>query len=94
MTCAHGVCTSTAIYFDNNSVPPFPLLPMYVMGSTFVTGRIHARHDAPAVLDLLADGTFDVAPVTTKVVAFDDAAEALTRELTEVHRAGRVVQPD
>jgi hypothetical protein len=34
---------------------------MYVMGSTFVTGRIHARHDAPAVLDLLADGTLDVA---------------------------------
>ena len=57
---------------------------MYVMGSTFVTGRIHARHDAPAVLDLLADGTFDVAPVTTKVVAFDDAAEALTESYTKL----------
>ncbi|HEX5925671.1 MAG TPA: alcohol dehydrogenase catalytic domain-containing protein [Baekduia sp.] len=79
-----GVCTSTAIYFDNSTIPPFPLLPMYVMGSTFVTGRIHARRDAPAVLDLLADGTVDVAPVTTKVVAFDDAAEALTESYTKL----------
>jgi len=79
-----GVCTSTAIYFDPNSIPPFPLLPMYVMGSTFVTGRIHARHDAPAVLDLLADGTLDVAPVTTKVVSFADAADALLEDYVKL----------
>jgi threonine dehydrogenase-like Zn-dependent dehydrogenase len=79
-----GVCTSTAIYFDPATIPPFPLLPLYVMGSTFVTGRIHARHDAPAVLDLLADGTLDVAPVTTKVVPFDDAAEALLEDYTKL----------
>ncbi|HEY4098696.1 MAG TPA: alcohol dehydrogenase catalytic domain-containing protein [Baekduia sp.] len=79
-----GVCTSTAIYFDPATIPPFPLLPMYVMGSTFVTGRIHARHDAPAVLDLLADGTLDVAPVTTRVVAFDDAADALVEPYTKL----------
>jgi alcohol dehydrogenase len=79
-----GVCTSTAIYFDPATIPPFPLLPMYVMGSTFVTGRIHARHDAPAVLDLLAGGTLDVAPVTTRVVAFDDAADALLENYTKL----------
>lgn len=72
-----GVCTSTAIYFDPNTVPAFPLLNMYVMSTTFVTGRIHARADAPAVLDLLAEGTVDVEPITTKVVPFDDAADAL-----------------
>ncbi len=70
-----GVCTSTAIYFDPAQIPPFPLLAMYVMNTTFVTGRIHARRDAPAVLALIAAGTLDVVPVTTRVVPFDDAAD-------------------
>jgi threonine dehydrogenase-like Zn-dependent dehydrogenase len=72
-----GVCTSTAIYFDPATIPPFPLLSMYVMAATFVTGRIHARADAPRVLDLMASGRFDPVPVTTRVVPFDDAADAL-----------------
>lgn len=72
-----GVCTSTAIYFDPATVPAFPLLSMYVMSTTFITGRIHARRDAPHALELMASGTFDPSPVTTRVVAFDDAAEAL-----------------
>jgi alcohol dehydrogenase len=79
-----GVCTSTAIYFDPNMVPAFPLLQMYVMVARFETGRIHARRDAPAVLDLLAEGALDVAPVTTKVVSFDDAAEALVEDYTKL----------
>jgi threonine dehydrogenase-like Zn-dependent dehydrogenase len=54
------------------------------MGSTFVTGRIHARRDAPAVLDLLAAGTVDPTPVTTKVVPFDDAADALLENYTKL----------
>jgi alcohol dehydrogenase len=79
-----GVCTSAAIYFDQGAVRPFPLLQMYVMGATFATGRIHARHDAPAVLELLADGTLDPTPVTTDVVAFDDAADALLEDYTKL----------
>lgn len=73
-----GVCTSTAIYFDPELRLRMPLLTMYVQSTTFVTGRIHARRDAPALLDLLAGGGFDPAPVTTSTVAFDDAPEALT----------------
>jgi len=72
-----GVCTSAAVYFDETRVPRFPLLSMYVMATTFITGRIHARTDAPAVLDLMASGAFDPTPVTTRVVSFDDAAAAL-----------------
>jgi alcohol dehydrogenase len=72
-----GVCTSAAIYFDQAQVPPFPLLSMYVMSTTFVTGRIHARHQAPDVLELIASDAFDPTPVTTDVVAFDDAGDAL-----------------
>ncbi len=79
-----GVCTSTAIHFDPQTVPPFPLLQMYVMGATFTTGRIHARAGAPEVLGLLADGTVDVAPVTTRVVSFDDAADALLEDYVKL----------
>lgn len=78
-----GVCTSTGIYFDPEMVPPFPLLGLYVMGATFHTGRIHARRDAPAVLDLLAGGAVDVEPVIT-TVAFDDAADALLERFTKL----------
>jgi alcohol dehydrogenase len=73
-----GICTSTAIYFDPEQQPRIPLFSMYVQATTFATGRIHARRDAPAVLDLLAGGAFDPEPVTTRVVAFDDAVDALT----------------
>lgn len=72
-----GICTSTAIYFDPELQPRVPLLGMYVMTTTFATGRIHARRDAPHVLELLAGGEFDPSPVTTRVVPFAEAAEAL-----------------
>jgi threonine dehydrogenase-like Zn-dependent dehydrogenase len=73
-----GICTSTAVYFAPEVRLRVPLLSMYVQATTFVTGRIHARRDAPRVLELLAAGRFDPSPVTTRVVAFDDAADALT----------------
>jgi alcohol dehydrogenase len=50
---------------------------MYVQATTFVTGRIHSRHHAPVVLDLIAGGAFDPSPVTTRVIGFDEAADAL-----------------
>jgi threonine dehydrogenase-like Zn-dependent dehydrogenase len=78
-----GVCTSTGIYFDPKTVPPFPLLGLYVLGATFHTGRIHARRDAPAVLDMLASGTLDVEAVIA-TVAFDDAADALLERFTKL----------
>jgi threonine dehydrogenase-like Zn-dependent dehydrogenase len=73
-----GICTSTGIYFDPEQQPHVPLLAMYVQATTFVTGRIHARADAPRVLELLASGAFDPTPVTTRTASFDEAAEALT----------------
>lgn len=71
-----GICTVNAIYFGEP--PPLPMFEMYVKNTTLVTGRIHARRDAPKVLDLLAGTDFDPAPVTTRTVSFDDAADALT----------------
>jgi alcohol dehydrogenase len=78
-----GVCTSTGIYFDPEMVPPFPLLGLYVLGATFHTGRVHARNDAPAVLDLLARGSLDVEAVIT-TEPFDDAADALLETFTKL----------
>ena len=70
-----GTCTSTAIYLGEQ--PPMPLLEMYMRNTTFVTGRVHARPAMPRVIELAAGGRFRPEQVTSKVVAWDDAADAL-----------------
>jgi alcohol dehydrogenase len=74
-----GVCTSTAIYLGDT---PVPLLGMYDVGVTFVTGRANARPTVPAVLDLVAGG-FDPSVVTTTVAGWDEAAAALAAPTTK-----------
>ena len=76
-TAPDGICTSTGIYFEQQT--PVPLLEMYTKGITFQTGRVHAGPAIPAVLDLIAGG-WDPAPVTNRVAAWDDAADALVEE--------------
>jgi alcohol dehydrogenase len=73
-----GICTSTAVYFGGDVEVRMPLLSMYMMVGSFTTGRLHARRDGPQVLNLLASGSFDPNLVATRVVSFDDAADALT----------------
>jgi alcohol dehydrogenase len=53
-----------------------PLLRMYTVGITFVTGRAHARRDIPGVLDLVVSGRLDPSVVTATVAPWADAAEA------------------
>lgn len=79
-----GICTSTAVYLDPATIPPFPLLAMYMFNTTFVTGRAHARRDAPKVLDLLATEAVDVRPVISRTVPFSDAREALLEPHTKL----------
>ncbi|MEA2495044.1 MAG: hypothetical protein QOJ29_2955 [Thermoleophilaceae bacterium] len=76
-TAPDGICTSTGIYFEQ--VTPVPLLEMYTKGITFTTGRVHAGPAIPHVLELI-DGGWDPEPVTSRVAAWDDAAEALVEE--------------
>jgi alcohol dehydrogenase len=76
-TAPDGTCTSTGIYFDPNDVPRFPLFEMYVRNATFVTGRPHARGVIPEALHGIEDGRFDPTEVTTKVVDWPDAPDAL-----------------
>jgi threonine dehydrogenase-like Zn-dependent dehydrogenase len=74
-TAPDGLCTSTAIYFGEQ--PSLPLLEMYTKGITFKTGRVHAREAMPRVLELARAGAFQPERVTTRVVPFTDAREAL-----------------
>jgi threonine dehydrogenase-like Zn-dependent dehydrogenase len=75
-TAPDGVCTSCAIYFAEQ--PALPLLEMYTKGITFHTGRANAREAIPHVLELAASGALRPEKVTSRVVGWSDAAEALT----------------
>jgi alcohol dehydrogenase len=74
-TAPDGVCTSTAIYFAEQ--PSLPLLEMYTKGITFKTGRANARTAMPHVLELAASGALRPELVTTSVLSWEDAADAL-----------------
>jgi alcohol dehydrogenase len=68
-----GVCTDTGIHLGD---VPLPLGAVYTTGVTFVTGRVAARRDIPAVLDLVRTGRLDPSVVTTTTVGWDDAPAA------------------
>jgi threonine dehydrogenase-like Zn-dependent dehydrogenase len=74
-TAPDGTCTSTGIYFGEG--PSLPLFEMYVKNMTFHTGRVHAREAIPGVLDLEDSGRAAFERVTTRVVPWADAADAL-----------------
>jgi threonine dehydrogenase-like Zn-dependent dehydrogenase len=74
-TAPDGICTSCAIYFG--AQPSLPLLEMYTKGITFVTGRANAREAMPHVLALAESGALHPERVTSRVVPWDDAPEAL-----------------
>jgi alcohol dehydrogenase len=70
----YGTCTSAAIYYTDTVVP---LLEMYGRGVRFITGRVNARAHLPAVLELVATGRLDPAPVNTATVPWRDAIDGL-----------------
>jgi threonine dehydrogenase-like Zn-dependent dehydrogenase len=74
-TAPDGTCTSVAIYFGEQ--PSLPLLEMYTKGITFRTGRANAREAMGHVLALAASGEMHPELVTTRVVPWADAADAL-----------------
>jgi threonine dehydrogenase-like Zn-dependent dehydrogenase len=72
-TAFDGTCTSPSVYLTD---PPMPLLAMYSRCCTFHTGRAHARPAIDPVLTCIAAG-FDPSIVTSAVVTWDEAPEAL-----------------
>jgi len=74
-TAPDGICTSTAIYFGEQ--PQLPLLEMYTKIVTFKTGRVHARPIMPEVLELAERGALRPELITTRVVDWSEAGDAL-----------------
>jgi threonine dehydrogenase-like Zn-dependent dehydrogenase len=68
-----GTLVDTGIFPGDVALP---MLRMYTLGITFVTGRAHARRDIPAVLDLVARRRLDPAVVTAATAPWAEAAEA------------------
>ncbi|MFN2617820.1 MAG: zinc-binding dehydrogenase, partial [Thermoleophilaceae bacterium] len=81
-TARDGICTSVAVYFE--PVTPLPMLEMYTRCCTLHTGRVHARALIPDVLDLVAAGRLDPSAVTSAVVGFDDAGDAMADPPTKL----------
>jgi threonine dehydrogenase-like Zn-dependent dehydrogenase len=73
-TAFDGTCTNVAVLIED---PALPLFSMYSRCCTLHTGRAHVRPAIPQVLDLVATGRFDPAVVTSRVVDWADAADAL-----------------
>jgi alcohol dehydrogenase len=68
-----GTLVDTGIFPGDVALP---MLRMYTVGITFVTGRAHARRDIPGVLDLVARGRLDPSVVTATTAPWADAAQA------------------
>jgi threonine dehydrogenase-like Zn-dependent dehydrogenase len=68
-----GTLVDTGIFPGDVALP---MLRMFTVGISLVTGRAQARRDIPAVLDLVARGRLDPAVVTATTAPWDDAAEA------------------
>lgn len=80
-TAGDGVCTCVATLVPET---PLPLMEMYVRTVTFIIGRVSARPAMDSVLELLQGGGLDPQPVTTRVVPWDQAAEAYTEPFTKL----------
>jgi alcohol dehydrogenase len=77
-----GVCTSVGIYFEPET--PLPLFEMYTRGIHFHTGRVNSRAVLPQVLELVTDGRLDPSEVTSRVVSFEEAPDALADPPTKL----------
>ena len=81
-TDSGGICTGVGVFFEEYT--QVPLLEMYTNGLTFRHGRAPARTAMPAILDLIAEGRFDPSPVTSVIVDWDDAVDALLEAPTKL----------
>lgn len=77
-----GTCTSVGILYEPET--PLPLLEMYTKGIDFRIGRVMSRAVMPKVLDLVADGRIAPERVTSRLVDWDRAAEAVLEPETKL----------
>jgi alcohol dehydrogenase len=82
-----GHCTSTSALFHVNRDVPFPTRKLYRNSITYSTGWVHTRtllNGTDNPLDLLAGGKLDPAPVTSALVDWSRADEALSAPFVKV----------
>jgi threonine dehydrogenase-like Zn-dependent dehydrogenase len=70
-----GICTSVGILAEPET--PVPLLEMYTNGIEFTIGRPMARPVIPPLLDLVAEERIHPERVTSRVVLWEEAPEAV-----------------
>jgi threonine dehydrogenase-like Zn-dependent dehydrogenase len=70
-----GDCTSVGILWEPET--PLPLLEMYTRGMSFHIGRAQARPAIPAILELVLEGRLRPELVTSRVVDWEEAPEAI-----------------
>ena len=74
-TRRRGRCQCVSLYYSNP--PRMPLIQMYAEGIDFRIGRAHARAQMSKVMERVIDGTLRTDLVTSRVVEWDDAVDAL-----------------
>jgi threonine dehydrogenase-like Zn-dependent dehydrogenase len=77
-----GACTHIGIIPEPET--PVPLFEMYTNGIEFHTGRVMARPVMPEILDLTAAGDLHPERVTSKLVRWEDAADAVGEPETKL----------
>ena len=77
-----GVCTHIGIIPEPET--PLPLFEMYTNGIEFHTGRVMARPVMPEILDLTAAGDLHPEQVTSSVVAWEQAPDAVLEPTTKL----------
>ncbi len=81
-TAPSGICTSVGILYEPET--PLPLLQMYSVGVDLRIGRPMSRAMLPHVLELVADGRIAPERITSRVVDWDRADEAIAQRETKL----------
>jgi threonine dehydrogenase-like Zn-dependent dehydrogenase len=83
-TSRAGVCVSTAGVMYRGQPIPMDVYTMYRKSMSFHTGWVHTHAIIDEPLRLITEGIFDPSPVTTKIVAWEDAADAMVEPFTKL----------
>lgn len=84
LTAPAGVCVSTAGLLYENQEVILPVYELYQKSASFHTGFVHTHSLIEEPLKLVASGQFDPSPVTTQVVKWEEAGEALLEPFTKI----------
>lgn len=77
-TAPEGICQSVSFFASPQT--PIPLGKLYTLGIQFFIGRAHAVSLLPVVMPLIESGQLDPGAVTTRVVGWDQAPEAILED--------------